>query len=537
MKRIFAKLLLLLMVFSAVSCENVPDYSDMKGELGLKSDSTPESGVYEITKGQQKTVNIKVVAESTCGSTLNIVVGVDAQLVDAYNEENGTEYELLPADAYSFADADVMLPKFNAESSLCQLNLIARGCVENQTYILPVVISDVTGSDNYEILADKNVIYILFKMLPPLKGIGTQEDPYLIMEVDDLLEINDKLVSGEVKYFKMVEDIDMSEDSDYFIPVNSTKPYDKIVHFDGQGHKISNLNTAGGFFRVFFGTIENVVFEDCNVNTTASDRAVVADFFGYQDGDTYSADKFKANKASNVIVRNSSNTSTGQRASIFAGQAFHADISNVLIENCDVVGARRSGILVAKDIAPITISNCYVKGGTLEGPQQMGAIIGEMASASTVRNCGVSTVFNCQFGTGGIVGQCTTAATTFTIENCFVYGSQISSFAGASDGAEHYSSGAIVGCMAAKDGVYKFKNCFYKSGYQFSDYFEMATVNVLTDMADLDGARVGTPNYNYPYHGKAAAAGKSASELAKDLGWDETAWDLSGEEPVLKTIK
>lgn len=91
--------------------------------------------------------------------------------------------------------------------------------------------------------------------------------------------------------------------------------------------------------------------------------------------------------------------------------------------------------------------------------------------------------------------------------------------------------------MAGAGGTYKFRNCFYKPGYEFCDYFEMATTNVLTDMADIDGARVGTPSYNYPYHGKAAPAGKTASQLAADLGWNQDAWDLSGDEPVLKLAK
>ena len=509
----------------------------MKGVLGLKMENAPETGVFEVTKSQQKTVNIKVTAESICGSTLDIVVGVDPELVDAYNAANDTDYELIPAEAYSFADADAMLPKFNTESSLCMLNLLGRGCIENKVYVLPVVISQVTGSENYEISAENGVIYILFKMLPPLKGTGTQDDPFLIMEVDDLLEMNDKLVSGEVKYFKMTADIDMSEDSDYFMPINGTKPYDKIVNFDGQGHTISNLNTASGFFRVFFGTIENVVFDNCNVNTTASDRAVVADFFGYVDGETYAADKYMKNKANNVVVKNSSMTSTGQRASIFAGQSFNATIQNVYIENCAVVGARRSAVLVAKDIAPITVNNCYVKGGTLQGPQQMGGIIGEMASASTVKNCGVSIDFNCSFGTGGIIGQCSTAATTYTVENCFVWGEQLSTAIDGSDTAAHYSCGAIVGCMAAADGVYKLSNCYYKPDYQFVDYFMTMETNLLRDMADIDGARVGNPSYDYPYHGKAAPAGKTASQMAKDFSFDETLWDLSGEEPALKLAK
>ena len=36
------------------------------------------------------------------------------------------------------------------------------------------------------------------------------------------------------------------------------------------------------------------------------------------------------------------------------------------------------------------------------------------------------------------------------------------------------------------------------------------------------------------YHGKAAAADATVSSVAKELGWDETIWDLSGAFPTLK---
>ena len=38
----------------------------------------------------------------------------------------------------------------------------------------------------------------------------------------------------------------------------------------------------------------------------------------------------------------------------------------------------------------------------------------------------------------------------------------------------------------------------------------------------------------YPYHGKEAPAGATVSSLAKQLKWDETVWDLSGDLPALK---
>ena len=37
-----------------------------------------------------------------------------------------------------------------------------------------------------------------------------------------------------------------------------------------------------------------------------------------------------------------------------------------------------------------------------------------------------------------------------------------------------------------------------------------------------------------PYHGKAAPAGATCSDVAKSLNWPEDVWDLSGEMPKLK---
>ena len=50
----------------------------------------------------------------------------------------------------------------------------------------------------------------------------------------------------------------------------------------------------------------------------------------------------------------------------------------------------------------------------------------------------------------------------------------------------------------------------------------------------LDPIAVAGANHNYPYHGKAAEAGKTLSEVAKGLGWSASVWDFSGELPKLK---
>ena len=46
-------------------------------------------------------------------------------------------------------------------------------------------------------------------------------------------------------------------------------------------------------------------------------------------------------------------------------------------------------------------------------------------------------------------------------------------------------------------------------------------------VVEVEGA-----NYNFPYHGKAAASGKTLSQVAQELGWSSEVWDFSGDYPV-----
>ena len=60
-------------------------------------------------------------------------------------------------------------------------------------------------------------------------------------------------------------------------------------------------------------------------------------------------------------------------------------------------------------------------------------------------------------------------------------------------------------------------------------------MNKLGEHITDTGAVSGQPHFpKYPYHGKAAAAGKTISQLAADLGWSTDVWDLSGDVPALK---
>ena len=125
------------------------------------------------------------------------------------------------------------------------------------------------------------------------------------------------------------------------------------------------------------------------------------------------------------------------------------------------------------------------------------------------------------------------------VENCIAWSDRIACTR-TSNGDENYSVGAVVGdCTGALGKIY-LTNCFRNPDMEF---VASAPLNVLCDQPNFDPSNppsgAGTSDgasggHIYPYHGVAAAAGATCSQVAKSLGWDENIWDLSGDLPKLK---
>jgi hypothetical protein len=119
------------------------------------------------------------------------------------------------------------------------------------------------------------------------------------------------------------------------------------------------------------------------------------------------------------------------------------------------------------------------------------------------------------------------------VENCLVW---TPSFVAVAQEGDFYSSGVVVGCSEENNVTYT--NCLRRADMVFADY--CPGIGVLSDSADIEGAKLASSSaeaayyHAFAWHGKAAAAGVTASQAAKQLNWDETIWDLSAEEPSLK---
>ena len=135
------------------------------------------------------------------------------------------------------------------------------------------------------------------------------------------------------------------------------------------------------------------------------------------------------------------------------------------------------------------------------------------------------------------------------IENCIAWNEEIranSSYK--EDGSvgnptpndkSHYSCGAIIGWTAIRNtlqGCLRHPDMKYNENifFDYTDAFSLYNQADVSPGSPLVVVAVEGANYNYPYHGKAAPAGKTLSQVAKSLGWSQKVWDFSGDFPTLR---
>ena len=189
----------------------------------------------------------------------------------------------------------------------------------------------------------------------------------------------------------------------------------------------------------------------------------------------------------------------------------------------------------------VVIRNCRSEGTITQCNYGIGGIAGTVFENVTIEHCFSSMTLHSRHGTGGIAGRAdnnvnasdATTGYNDTFRGCIAWNPSISSRLNIGSG--NLSSGAVVGKCVSKN---IHSGCIRRPDMVFDCYAEDA-YDVLFDQEDNDASGamfipVSLGQYYWPYHGKVAAVGKTASAVARDLGWDESVWDLSGNEPVLK---
>jgi hypothetical protein len=368
-------------------------------------------------------------------------------------------------------------------------------------------------------------------------GKGTEAEPWLIANTTQLGYMRDDLKSGEKRWFKLVADIDMAEVTGWE-PLNYASPYDKEIDFDGDGHTISNFTCDYGgaypsFFGVLYGTCHDVTFSKAKIVGTANSACGIIG--GYAGTGDKHAEILRVH-VQGTVTFTGNKTGVGGMVGIIGNGNITASSAFCKVSS----GKNYVGGLFGYDGGKTVIRDCWTAGSVI-GSQRVGGICGGLIKdESAIYNSYSASAVTASFAIGGIAGHCnqdkgdnmTTRMPKNVFEKCVAWNTFVRSSAFTEGDKSHYSGGAVVGFTATHNFL---TDCFRKPGLDFVDYSD------LFGLYDQENASEETPlvvvevegaNYNFPYHGKAAAEGKTLSQVAQELGWSAEVWDFSGDYPV-----
>lgn len=587
----FLSLLLIPVLGLLASCEKQPDEQVAgKAVLGVSVENLPE--LVELPQNQSLSYTMYVVAEPGPSDALKVTLSADPTFVDEYNANNGTAYEMLPADAYEIVASDLMIMRYNKQSVPGTLKLKGAGCEIGKTYLLPIVVDKVQGTAQYEAPLDK-VAYVFFKMTEAqIEGAGSASSPYIISDAFTFSKMGNMLKDGETVYVKLTADIDLAGEA--WTSIDATG---RSINFDGDNHTISNVVAENALFYNLEGAVQNLTIDAATINAAVEQGGVLANTA--QDA-----------TIKNVTVKNSAITNVGHAGGLIS-RITNCTVENVNVQ-ADVAAVDRVGGMFGHTIGS-TLTNCVASGNVTAESYYSGGLIGMMHS-STLKGCGatgnVTHTTNSYSRIGGLVGQMICNA---VVENCYATGTVYAGgyFGGGLigvvetvetvDGAtvvhtatikQSYATGSVTLIRDAKDagagglvgrfetGKLEVIDC-YSSGAIEADRYSgsfIGDVNkgelVITngfcngDLSKLgpdangnhsDGVAIGcvrTPaettikcagfvawdtwgrDFCYqnfiPSAGNYHGAQGTISSQAAAFGWDSSIWDLSGDVPALK---
>lgn len=194
------------------------------------------------------------------------------------------------------------------------------------------------------------------------------------------------------------------------------------------------------------------------------------------------------------------------------------------------------------------VEDCYCTGNLTvtngngnSGRMNAGFIaILEKIKNCTVRRCyssGDLSAMGANGPTSGFIGMFKMASVpedmNGTVEHCIAWNKKVET---KTTNADTWSSGAIVGVSSNTNTM---TDCYRRADMEYS---ETCGSDVYT-LSDHENSSPSAPlpydasfhkGYKCPYHGKAAPAGATCSQVAQSLGWPTEVWDLTGDMPKLK---
>ncbi|MCQ2184659.1 MAG: DUF1735 domain-containing protein [Bacteroidales bacterium] len=538
----------------AISCNPTPEPTPGP----TPSDKTGTYGIYAYDKteyldfayGGVKTISFcaQLTEGKVIPTALTVKFKADESKVADFNKgrEAGTEAIMLPSTCYSFdpSDATATIMKSNKKSMTMEVT-ITGNLEKGKYYVLPVVIDSIEGSDEAGI--DGTPMYIVFYISNVDKGKGTKDEPYLIYSAGDLENVADncKTVSSpsaDPTYFKLMNDIDMTGET--WVPINWDNGYNKKIDFNGNNRTISNLSCVNhryaSLFGVLYGKVYDLTVKDAYIEHSSYAIGIIAGYAGTGDSDI-SREAYCTNVHVSGTVKNTGDNKNGIGG--FFGRVYAGGIekcsADVTIESVrgfvgGIYGYETNDVI-------FYVRNCITKGSITASEKFLGGIVGGFTKDNlSVENCISTMSIKGPWGLGGIVAEANhdkqdVQTPHNTVKNCIAWNPRIEATNYKNE--HNWSSGAIVGFSSYTNTL---TNCYRRPDMEYicgsATLYDQENSSASTPLTVQGTACDWTSEgcHNAPYHGKAAAKGKTASDVARDLGWDETIWDLSGDIPALK---
>lgn len=452
MRKIFTFVLVLLSCIFVFSCKKGNENEEAgTAQLGVVVKDAQE--IYEVPEHQSQTLNLAVVADPVSAEAYTITLAADPDLVPKYNTAHGTNYQMLPAAAYTLAATQVMLPRYSKESTKCELRLKGEGCEAGKTYLLPVVVDGVSGGTNFQAPADK-AAYIFFKVTESqTDGDGTQASPFLIADPESFLKIGNLLQDDATVYFKLTADIDFKDyvftDENPWTPINyaitdETKPAARArrIVLEGNNHKLSNFKAGGPLFGTLCGSIQNLTVEKFKIDSDAEDAATLVGVAGSSGNPEDFVMK-------NVTVTDSEVLTLTKRAGSIVSHLRDGIVENCTAA-CSVEAAQQAGGLIGR-MDHGSLLNCSASGDITNLAYYSGGLVGFATGDVTVKNCHASGNVTSESNwarAGGLIGQIDGNA---TVEKCYATGNVV--------GVNHFAGG-LIGMVGKDDITVNISKCY-----------------------------------------------------------------------------
>lgn len=545
---------LLCAVAVALSCEENVIPAGGPAAFGIKAFGDTE--FHSVTKNSTKTIDFAATTSDVgVSEQLTVTFKADSSLVSKFNQMVDTaNAKMFPLEAYAFTKNNSLVYRYNRQSTVASLDVSYLSTMEaNQNYVLPVVIGNITGSDNVS-TDPQGVMYVFLNTSDVDKGAGTKDNPFRIYTLEDFVEMGSMIrkvdtPEAEPTYFILENDIDLKDQ--YWVPFNQSDPYNKKINFNGNHKTIKNLNCEGetynSLFGVVFGEVYNFTLADSRVKTVAKSAGLVGSYCGSGDKKGIIHDV----NVVNCVLDGSEGVDTGTGGLV--GKAPNAEIYNCSVDVKIDFPKNYCGMVAGYMETNASIHDCIAKGTitAVGGAQRFGGIVGGMIRVGgSVTNCISLTEITVGICGGGIVGHANKDASSAqsklgnVVRNCIAWNPKIEAKGQRRD---QYSSGGVVG-YTATDNI--LQDCYRRPDMVFIQNQDYEDGNakypknyiVLEDQPNADEEHpLSVPgdhstSHEFYWHGKAAAAGETASDVARKLGWNESIWDLSGDIPALKNL-